>query len=85
MYHYLVPLFICICVYLLFIYLFIESRGLVSDLMVLMLFVLQCTDYEYNFLTLTHLITTITSWETEFDNKNPDLFQFQGNFINLLC
>ena len=44
MYHYLVSLFICICVYS-FIYISIESRGLATFL-VLMLFVLQCTDYK---------------------------------------
>ena len=42
MYHYFVQLLICIYVYL-FIYLFIESRGL-AIFLVLMLFVLQCTD-----------------------------------------
>ena len=44
MYHYLVPLFISIYVYL-FIYLFIKSRGLATFL-VLMVFVLHCTDYK---------------------------------------
>ena len=48
--HYLVPLFICIYVYS-FIYLSIHWKSGTSDPMVLMLFVLQCTDYKYNFLT----------------------------------
>ena len=44
-----------ICIYL-FIYLFIESRWLATFL-VLMLFVLQCTDYRYNYHTLTLTLT----------------------------
>ena len=41
MYHYFVPLFICI-----FIFLSIYWKSGTSDLMLLMLFVLQCTDYK---------------------------------------
>ena len=59
MYHYLVPLFICMYVYL-FIHLYIESQGLATFL-VLMLFVLQCTDYKSNFLTLFLLLLTLSS------------------------
>ena len=49
MYHYHLILFIYI-----FIYVFIYWKSGTSDLMVLMLFVLQCTDYKWNFLTLTY-------------------------------
>ena len=44
----IVYMYICI-----FIHLSIFWKSGTSDLMVLMLFVLQCTDYKYNFLTLT--------------------------------
>ena len=48
LYYYPLILFICI-----FIYVFIYWKSGTSDLLALMLFVLQCTDYKYNFLTLT--------------------------------
>ena len=53
MYHYPLILFICI-----FIYVFIYRKSGISDLFVLMLFVLQCTDYKYFFLTLLTLTLT---------------------------
>ena len=48
MYHYFVPcMYICIYMYIcIFIYLSIYWKSGTSDLMVLMLFVLQCTDYK---------------------------------------
>ena len=48
MYHYLVPcIYICIYMYIcIFIYLSIYWKSGTSDLMLLMLFVLQCTDYK---------------------------------------
>ena len=47
MYHYLCHVYICIYMYIcIFIYLSIYWKSGTSDLMVLMLFVLQCTDYK---------------------------------------
>ena len=44
--------------YILCIYSFMYWKSGTRDLLVLMLFVLQCTDYKYNFLTLTLTLTS---------------------------
>ena len=64
--HYLLPVcFKCLYIlplYILCIYSFTYWKSGTSDLLVLMLFVLQCTDYKYNFLTLT-LSYVKASWD----------------------
>ena len=61
--HYLLPMcFKCLYIlllYILCIYLFMYWKSGTSDLLVLMFFVLQCTDYKQNFLALTLTLTNI--------------------------
>ena len=82
--HYLLPMcFKCLYIlplYILCIYSFMYWKSVNSDLLVLMLFVSQCTDYKYFFLLFLLLqLPGLQSWRPAFKSSSSGLIRVRGS------